>query len=95
MRARPAEERERLLEAIAAGASVSSLGIPSATIRSWRRRDPEFARRFAEAQAAVAGATGALGARRGRAGEGPWPSPRRPAGASGRCERANLTFTVY
>jgi hypothetical protein len=50
-RAKPVEERERLLKA---GAPVSTLGIPSSTIRSWRRRDPEFARRYADAQAAAA-----------------------------------------
>jgi hypothetical protein len=53
-RARPASDRERLLEAVAAGAPTSTLGIPAATVRSWRRRDPEFARRYAEAQAAAA-----------------------------------------
>jgi hypothetical protein len=53
-RARPASDRERLLEAVAAGASTSELGIPSSTVRSWRRRSPEFARRYAEAQATAA-----------------------------------------
>jgi hypothetical protein len=53
-RARPVEERERLLEAVAAGAPLSSLGIPASTVRSWRRRDPGFARRYGEAQAAAA-----------------------------------------
>jgi hypothetical protein len=53
-RARPVEERERLLEAVAAGAPLSSLGIPASTVRSWRRRDPGFARRYGEAQAAGA-----------------------------------------
>jgi hypothetical protein len=45
-----ASERERLLAALAAGDPTSDLGIPSSTVRSWRRRDPEFARRYAEAK---------------------------------------------
>jgi hypothetical protein len=53
-RARPAEERERLLEAVAAGAPLTTTSIPASTVRSWRRRDPEFARRYAGAQAAAA-----------------------------------------
>ena len=53
-RGRPVEERERLLEAVAAGAPPSSLGVPASTVRSWRRRDPDFARRYAEAQAGAA-----------------------------------------
>jgi hypothetical protein len=50
MHARPASERERLLAAVAAGEPTRDLGIPSSTVRSWRRRDPEFAQLYAEAK---------------------------------------------
>jgi hypothetical protein len=49
--ARPASDRELVLEAVAAGKATDELGVPASTVRSWRRRDPEFARRYAEAQA--------------------------------------------
>lgn len=50
MHARSASEREQLLAAVAAGEPTSALGVPSSTVRSWRRRDPQFARRYAQAK---------------------------------------------
>jgi hypothetical protein len=57
LRCTSAADRERLLATVAAGAPVSSLGIPSSTIRSWRRRDPAFARAYADAQVAAGART--------------------------------------
>jgi hypothetical protein len=54
MRQRSASDRELALEAVARGESVASTGIPQATVRSWRRRDPVFAARFEAAQAQAA-----------------------------------------
>lgn len=54
MRARPDLEHERLIAAVRSGvaltAALAELGIPSATVRSWRHRDPDFARRLDEAR---------------------------------------------
>ncbi|MGH2884548.1 MAG: hypothetical protein ACRDPA_17925 [Solirubrobacteraceae bacterium] len=58
IRRRPESQREALLSAIRAGTrpttAASQLGIPTATLRSWRRRDARFAEALAQA---AAGAT--------------------------------------
>jgi hypothetical protein len=55
MRRRPESQREALLSAVATGTqpttAAKQLGIPAATLRSWRRRDARFAEALARAAA--------------------------------------------